>query len=90
MSYLITLVIQRSEFFELGILAAHDLYPKERVPSAAIVMGIGKIHGVEVMIAANDPTIKVLPLLVLFVFVFYLYFFLSREEHTILVLLRNI
>ena len=46
-----------SPFFELSPLAAWDMYGGE-APSAGIVTGIGRISGVEVMIIANDPTVK--------------------------------
>ncbi|MEE2744321.1 MAG: carboxyl transferase domain-containing protein, partial [Bdellovibrionota bacterium] len=46
-----------SPFLELSPLAAFDLY-REEVPSAAIVCGIGRIHGVECMLIANDATVK--------------------------------
>ena len=44
-------------FLELSTLAAHGLYNDE-VPSAGIVTGIGVVHGREVMIIANDATVK--------------------------------
>ena len=44
-------------FLELSTLAAIDLYDNE-VPSAGIVTGIGVVHGREVMIIANDATVK--------------------------------
>ncbi len=44
-------------FLELSPLAAWDLYDNE-APSAALVTGIGVIHGREAMIMANDPTAK--------------------------------
>ncbi len=46
-----------SPFLELSPLAAFDLY-REEVPSAAIVCGIGRVHGVECMLIANDATVK--------------------------------
>ena len=46
-----------SPFLELSPLAAFELY-QEEVPSAAIVCGIGRIHGVECMLIANDATVK--------------------------------
>ena len=44
-------------FLELGALAAWDLYDGES-PSAGIVTGIGTVSGREVMIVANDATVK--------------------------------
>jgi len=44
-------------FLELSPLAAHDLYDAA-VPAAGLVTGIGQIHGRQVMIVANDATVK--------------------------------
>ena len=44
-------------FLELGALAAEDMYGGD-VPSAGIVTGIGIIHGREVVVIANDATVK--------------------------------
>ncbi len=44
-------------FLELSPLAAHELYEGE-APSAGIVTGIGLIHGRQVMVVANDATVK--------------------------------
>ena len=44
-------------FLELSSLAAFELYDNQ-VPSAGIITGIGVIHGREVMIVANDATVK--------------------------------
>ncbi|MDH3602461.1 MAG: methylcrotonoyl-CoA carboxylase, partial [Candidatus Tectomicrobia bacterium] len=44
-------------FLELSPLAAHGMYDDE-APSAGIVTGIGTVHGSEVMIVANDATVK--------------------------------
>ncbi|CBL47007.1 Predicted acetyl-CoA carboxylase [gamma proteobacterium HdN1] len=46
-----------SPFLELGTLAAHEVYGED-VPAAGIITGIGRIHGIECMIVANDPTVK--------------------------------
>ncbi len=46
-----------SPFLELSALAAHGLY-KDAAPAAGIVTGIGRIHGREVMVVANDATVK--------------------------------
>ncbi|MFN8371075.1 MAG: carboxyl transferase domain-containing protein [Bacteriovoracaceae bacterium] len=48
---------ENSPFLELSSLAGYDLY-EENVPSAGIVTGIGKVHGVECMFVANDATVK--------------------------------
>ncbi len=46
-----------SPFLELSALAAWDLYGGE-APGAGIVTGIGRVSGREVMIVANDATVK--------------------------------
>ena len=51
------LVDRDSSFLELSPMAAHDLYDG-MAPCAGIVTGVGMIHGQEVMIVANDPTVK--------------------------------
>ena len=51
------LVDKNTPFIELSALAAYGLYNNE-FPSAGIVTGIGVIHGKEVMIIANDATVK--------------------------------
>src|SRR5512138_1923814 len=46
-----------SPFLELSPLAAWDLYDGD-APSAGIVTGIGRVSGCEVMVVANDATVK--------------------------------
>src|ERR1043166_3017736 len=46
-----------SPFLELSPLAAYDLYDNEG-PGAGIVTGIGRVSNREVMIVANDATVK--------------------------------
>ena len=46
-----------SPFLELGALAAHELYDGA-APAAGLVTGIGRVHGREVMVVANDATVK--------------------------------
>ncbi|MEJ2603558.1 MAG: carboxyl transferase domain-containing protein [Gammaproteobacteria bacterium] len=46
-----------SPFLELSPLAAHGLYD-DAAPAAGIVTGIGRVHGREVMVVANDATVK--------------------------------
>jgi 3-methylcrotonyl-CoA carboxylase beta subunit len=46
-----------SPFLELSALAANDLYDSE-TPSAGIVTGIGRVSDREVLIVANDATVK--------------------------------
>ncbi len=51
------LIDPNTPFLELSTLAANGQYNDE-FPSAGIVTGIGLIHGREVMIVANDATVK--------------------------------
>jgi 3-methylcrotonyl-CoA carboxylase beta subunit len=51
------LVDTGAPFLELSPLAAWDMYGGE-VPGAAIVTGIGVVEGREVVVVANDPTVK--------------------------------
>jgi 3-methylcrotonyl-CoA carboxylase beta subunit len=44
-------------FLELSPLAAYGMYDDE-APSASIVTGIGRVHGREVVVIANDATVK--------------------------------
>jgi acetyl-CoA carboxylase carboxyltransferase component len=46
-----------SPFLEIGALAGHGLYDGA-APSAGIVTGIGRVRGREVMVVANDATVK--------------------------------
>ncbi len=46
-----------SPFLELSSLAAHEVYDEE-VPAAGLVTGIGRVHGREVVVVANDATVK--------------------------------
>ena len=46
-----------SPFLEIGALAAFDMYEGD-VHGAGLIAGIGSVEGREVMIIANDPTIK--------------------------------
>ncbi|HWA61570.1 MAG TPA: carboxyl transferase domain-containing protein [Caulobacteraceae bacterium] len=46
-----------SPFLEIGQLAAYDLYDGE-APGAGLITGIGRVSGREVMIVANDATVK--------------------------------
>lgn len=48
-----------SDFFELGLWAAHGMYEEHGgVPAAGVVTGIAKVHGRDVMVVANDATVK--------------------------------
>lgn len=46
-----------SPFIELSSLAAYNLYDED-VPSAGVVTGIGRVHGIECLFVANDATVK--------------------------------
>ena len=46
-----------SPFLEIGQLAACDMYEGE-APGAGMICGVGRVSGREVMIVANDPTVK--------------------------------
>src|SRR3954469_12481231 len=46
-----------SPFLELSALAATGMYD-DAVPSAGIVTGIGRVAGREVVVVANDATVK--------------------------------
>ncbi|MBX5102745.1 methylcrotonoyl-CoA carboxylase [Rhizobium lentis] len=46
-----------SPFLEIGTLAANGMYGNE-APGAGIISGIGRVSGREVMIVANDATVK--------------------------------
>lgn len=52
-----TLLDKGTPFLEFNTLAAYDMY-ENRAPCAGIVTGIGTIHGKEVMLIANDATVK--------------------------------
>ena len=41
------------EFLELSALAAHELYDNQ-VPAAGVITGVGRIHGRECVLIAND------------------------------------
>lgn len=52
-----TLLDPGSPFLEIGQLAAWEMYGGE-VPSAGIIAGIGRVSGREVLVLANDATVK--------------------------------
>jgi acetyl-CoA carboxylase carboxyltransferase component len=52
-----TLLDKDTPFLEFNTLAAYDMY-ENRAPCAGIVTGIGTVSGKEVMIIANDATVK--------------------------------
>jgi acetyl-CoA carboxylase carboxyltransferase component len=46
-----------ARFLEVGLLVAHDQYDGQ-APGAGVVTGVGLVHGREVVIVANDATVK--------------------------------
>jgi 3-methylcrotonyl-CoA carboxylase beta subunit len=44
-------------FLEIGQFAAYGMYGGD-VPAASVIAGIGRVHGVECMVVANDATVK--------------------------------
>ena len=56
----ITLLIDRdSQFFELGLYAAYEMYEEwGGAPAAGVVTGLGRIHGRLFMLIVNDATVK--------------------------------
>jgi len=48
---------KNTPFLEMSTLGAYDLYENE-APSAGVVTGIGVVHGREVLVVANDATVK--------------------------------
>ena len=51
------LIDANSPFLEISQLAAHECY-EATIATAGVIAGIGRIHGVECMIIANDATVK--------------------------------
>jgi 3-methylcrotonyl-CoA carboxylase beta subunit len=46
-----------SRFLEIGLLVAYDQY-EGQAPAAGVVTGVGRVHGREVVVVANDATVK--------------------------------
>ncbi|HSN00897.1 MAG TPA: carboxyl transferase domain-containing protein [Rudaea sp.] len=46
-----------SPFLELSPLAAHGMYD-DAAPAAGLITGIGRVNGTEVVVVANDATVK--------------------------------
>jgi 3-methylcrotonyl-CoA carboxylase beta subunit len=44
-------------FLELGLLVAYDQYDGQ-APAAGVVTGLGTVHGREIVVVANDATVK--------------------------------
>ncbi len=51
------LIDEDAPFLEIGVFAALDVYDDE-VPAAGLITGVGRVHGRECMIIANDATVK--------------------------------
>src|SRR3954468_10976040 len=56
----LNLLIDRdTEFFELGLYAAHEMYEEwGGAPGAGVVTGLARVHGRMFMVIANDATVK--------------------------------
>ena len=53
------LIDAKTEFFELGLYAAYEMYEEwGGAPSAGVITGLGRVAGRRVMIIANDATVK--------------------------------
>ena len=46
-----------SPFLEVGAIAAHGLYD-DAAPGAGLIVGVGRVQGQDVMVVANDATVK--------------------------------
>src|SRR6185436_6144651 len=44
-------------WFEIGLLVAHDRYDGE-APAAGVITGVGVVSGRDVVVVANDATVK--------------------------------
>lgn len=52
------LLDEGSPWLEYGLYAGLGMYDEWGIPSANVITGVGRIHGREAMIVANDSTIK--------------------------------
>jgi acetyl-CoA carboxylase carboxyltransferase component len=48
---------KNTPFLEFSTLAAYDMYDND-APAAGIITGVGVVHGREVLVVANDATVK--------------------------------
>jgi len=56
---IVRLIDQRSDFLELGLYAAYEMYEEwGGAPAAGAITGLARVSGREVMIIANDATVK--------------------------------
>ena len=51
------LIDEGGGFLEIGLLIAHDAYDGQ-APAAGVVTGVGEVCGREVVVVANDQTVK--------------------------------
>ena len=51
------LLDEETRFLEIGLLVEYDQYEGE-APSAGVVTGVGIVHGRDVVVVANDATVK--------------------------------
>ena len=53
------LIDSKTEFFELGLYAAYEMYEEwGGAPAAGTIVGLGRVSGRQVMVIANDATVK--------------------------------
>jgi 3-methylcrotonyl-CoA carboxylase beta subunit len=53
------LIDAKTDFFELGLYAAHEMYQEwGGAPSAGTITGLARVSGRQIMIIANDATVK--------------------------------
>jgi len=52
------LVDPGSPFLEIGQFAGFEMYGEDKIAAGGLIVGIGRIHGLECMILANDATVK--------------------------------
>jgi 3-methylcrotonyl-CoA carboxylase beta subunit len=52
------LVDPGSPFLEIGQFAGYEMYGADNIAAGGLVAGIGRVHGLECMIVANDATVK--------------------------------
>ena len=53
-----TLLDDGSAFLEIGQFAGYQMYGEDNIAAGGLITGIGRVHGLECMIVANDATVK--------------------------------
>lgn len=53
-----TLLDQGSPFLEIGQFAGYKMYGDDNIAAGGVIVGIGRVSGIECMIVANDATVK--------------------------------